>query len=66
MSATTTARHEEKGATRSAEDHSDGAGRSVFVCYACKHQQSFLSDCAGSACRGLLLGACPRCGERNA
>lgn len=59
-------KHAEPNATRSAADHDDAAGRQRFVCYTCKHAQTFLADCGGDECRGMLNGKCPRCHEQNA
>jgi hypothetical protein len=60
------AEKQDKGATRSLADHSEAAGRQRFVCYGCKHTDEFLADCQGEACRKMLAGVCPRCGEQNA
>lgn len=64
--AATTEQVRERGATRGVEDHATGVGRQIYVCYSCKHHETFLADCGGEACKGMLAGVCPRCGEQNA
>lgn len=55
----------EKDATRSVADHETGVGRQRFVCYACKHTDTYLADCQGETCKKMHVGVCPRCGEQN-